>query len=124
MKQDDDKLKSLFQELPAMDSSMGFENRLMRQIKIEAEKKTKRIRLYNTLWLAAGVAAIVAVISFVCWYAQIVIEFPEIEVKNLNQIFSSIHFSGPLIALALLVLGMLMGDSWIRKKIEDKNTKK
>lgn len=122
--QDDDKLKVLFQELPVSDLSMSFESRLMRQIKIEAEKKTKRIRLYNTLWLGAGIAAITAMISFVCWYAGITVEFPQVETKSLSEIFSTVHFSTPLVALGGLVVVLLMGDTLIRKKIEEKNSKK
>lgn len=122
--QNNDKLKALFKESPSSEPSMGFESRLMRQIKIETEKRAKRIRLYNTLWLGGGIAAIVAIVSFICWYGNITFDFPEMNIQGLDQLFSSVHLSTPLIAFGALVLLLLMGDTLIRKKIEERNSKK
>ena len=126
-RQDDDKLKNLFQEMDITEPSLGFEVRLMRQIKIETERKKKRNRFYNALWLFAGISAVTASAILVLQYIGISINFPEfskVEFGQIHKAFLSLDFKSSLIGFAGIVLLMLMGDTLIRKRIEEKKTKK
>lgn len=126
-RQNDDKLKDLFQEMDVPESSLGFEERLMRRVKIETELKKKRDKLYNVLWLFAGISAVTASVILVLQYIGISIdisEVPKVEFGEIQKAFLSLDFKSSMIGFAGIVLLMLMGDTLIRKRIEEKKSKK
>lgn len=125
--QNDDKLKNLFREMNIAEPSLGFEERLMRQIEIETERKRKRNKLYNILWLFAGISAVTASVILVLQYIGISVSVPEfskVEFRTLYHAFLSLNFKSSLIGFAGIILLMLMGDTLIRKRIEEKKSKK
>lgn len=122
--QDDDKLKNLFQRMEQVGPSFGFEDRLMKQVAVEAESKAKRSRLYNTLWLSLGLSAIMGLTVFFFLYMDLSFPFPQIEIKGAESLFLSLNFNYSIVALAVIALLLLMGDTLIRKRIEGKNAKK
>lgn len=121
-KTDDDKLRNIFREMNLNTPSPEFENRLMQQIQVVADKQQKRkglkSRIYNICTLIAGTAAIIG-------FPLIIFYFFEIQLPQFDYNLKLPQFSiNPIIILiAISVLFLVIADTLIRKYMRNKHYK-
>lgn len=118
-KQEDDKLKGLFNEMSFTEPSKGFENRLMQQINIVAAEKQKkrslRNAIYNVLAMIGGVLAIIAL-------PVVVFRLSGINLADYNFSFKlpDVQIDPLWILMGFSVLVLLIGDTLMRTRLKKK----
>ena len=122
MKQEDDRLRSLFQEMEINAPSKKFEDRLMLQIQKKAseqiEKKTLRSNIFTWFSVAAGFASMIVVPLFIMYLIGWKPNF------DLSVFIIKMPYINPFIVLITVsILLLIIADTLIRKHIFDKKHK-
>lgn len=125
---DNDKLKSLFQEMKLDEPSVGFESRLMQQIHIvAAEKSRQEVRtnkVQTILAIIGGIAGILGIPAFIFWLLGWSFK------TDIQLIKHDFTFSMPylkldpfIVTIACVILLLLVSDTLIRKRIGENKHK-
>lgn len=115
-----DRLRSLFQQIELEEPALGFESRLMQQVKQVAEeqsrKRSLKNKIMNVLFVALGVCAMIGlpilVLNIMGWTPDERADMPD-----LISTLAGIEFNPLWILLSLTILMLLMLDTLIRKRI-------
>jgi len=121
MKTDDqDKLKSLFQEINMEEPRMNLESRIMQQVYIISDKKKQKNRLISILCIIGGLAAAIGIPLLVFRLYGF-----SIDKESLASEFSmpQMQFDPLMISIAGIAFMLLAGDLLIRKRIWNKKHK-
>ena len=125
--QEKDTLRGLFQDMELSTPPTGFENRLMQQIHLEANrKKAKNVlrgKIYTGISIALGIAAMVALPLVIYYFITGNVGFDLSAAKFSYELtdFSPMDLNPLAVLLPFVVLLLLMGDTLIRKHLTDKN---
>lgn len=126
MKENDDKLRSLFQEMKLEEPSSGFESRLMANIHAIATKKSKKEIFTAKTFLAIGgaILGMLGIPLLIFWWMGLPLK-PEIESLKSDYSMSIPNLSvDPLvISIAAVCLLLLVGEMLIRRRIWEKKHK-
>jgi len=118
--EENDKLKSLFQEMKLDSPSMNFENRLMAQVHVKAAKQFKCKGIKSTFAVITGVAGMMVIPSLIFWIVGIPLEA---DIQSLKFNIQKIQFDPLIVSIACVALLLLIGDMLIRKHIKEKKHK-
>ncbi|WP_165020696.1 hypothetical protein [Dysgonomonas sp. ZJ279] len=127
-KHESDRLRSLFHEINSTEPSIDFEDRLMQQIQMVAEKqksersvRTKIVMLLSVVAGVVGIFGIPALIFYILgWSPNSDLQMLK---SDLNFGFSSLNFSSSIISVSCIALALLIGDTLIRKHLWNKEHK-
>lgn len=126
MKENDDKLRSLFQEIKLEEPSSGFESRLMANIHVIATKKTKKEIFTAKTFLAIGgaILGMLGIPALIFWWMGLPLK-PEMQsIKHDYDISMPNLTVDPLvISVAVVCLLLLVGELLIRRRIWEKKHK-
>lgn len=115
-----DKLKSLFQQVELNSPSSSFESRLMEKIHLKATKKIRKRNLSAYLALLGGIIAIIGIPMLIFK----LMEWPIlIDLKKTSLTMPNISFNPFIIIIACVALLLLISDTMIRHNIWNKKHK-
>jgi len=118
--QDNDKLKSLFQDIPLDEPSAGFENRLMRQVHHVTAIEKRRVRIISVLSIIGGVIAAIGIPVLIFHLYGLTVDK---EAFAIDYTIPHMQFDPLMVSIAVTALLLLAGDLLIRKRIWEKKHK-
>lgn len=118
MKKEEDKLRSLFQNMKLDEPSTTFESKLMGRIYVIEKKKERREVIRSYIAVACGIVAILGISSLLLWILDVKLSLPE--VLDFDVTLPHLAIDPFIISIAGVVLLLLIGDTLIRKRIREK----
>lgn len=122
MKEDKDKLKSLFQEMKLDSPSVDFEYRLMRSIHAISHKNAEKEKL-SVKSIMGMVGAIVAILGIPYLVLSIIGIFTKTKTPSISFNTEAISFNSGIISVAGVCLFLLIADMLVRKHVGEKSHK-
>lgn len=121
MKKEEDKLRSLFQNVKLDEPSTAFESKLMGRIYAIEKKKERREVVRSYIAVACGIVAILGIPSLLLWMLDVKLSLPEVFDFDVN--LPQLAIDPFIVSIAGVVLLLLIGDTLIRKRISEKEEK-
>ena len=122
MNTEKDYIKDIFHEMKQENTSGNFMKNLMARVEKEAVKQQRKKEIFGYLWIAASIICITGIPAIILYFFKINISFN----LNLQDIFGGIIIEPSYIIFSLIILFLLIGDSFLRKHygfFSDKNKK-
>jgi hypothetical protein len=117
---DNDKLRSLFQEINLEEPSVGFENRLMQQVHHIAAKQSRKKKWLSISAMTGGVLAMLGIPAFIFWLFGISFKA---DLPFVNTSMPDMKIDPMILSIACVALLLLICDLLIRRRIWDKKHK-
>ena len=117
---DDDKLKSLFQDINLDEPSAGFEDRLMLQVHHVAARQKRRNRVVSVLSIIGGIIAAVGIPAIIFHLYGLTIDKDSFAI---DYTIPHMQFDPLMLSIAGAALFLLVVDLLIRKRIWEKKHK-
>ena len=122
MNTEKDYIKDIFHEMKQENPSCDFMKNLMARVEKESVKQQRKKEIFGYLWIAASIICITGIPAIILYFFKINISFN----LNLQDIFGGIIIEPSYIIFSLIILFLLIGDSFLRKHygfFSDKNKK-